>query len=327
MKSHQAEFKPADLMSVVGGPLLVFAVIAAVLHAAARLDVLPAPRPALDVDRTIIVHQAESARRSQARELILIGDSSCLMDVSARHLGRALGRSALNLGTLSYLDPAAYGRLLGEFTRRHSPHTVVLLMHPEALRRLNPEAHHLALLTNYLAGRDGLRFETASDTFEALTGVEIAGGRLLARLVPTPLRGVYGAYYGFAPNLERFMDTHDGSAVDPGRERFSGNAEYRLASSLRQSSAAFRAAVPGGTRLLVGMTPIPAGFAPPGFTAHRNRLLDEWAGWLRADAVLTELPAVLPDDQFARVTHLNPAAATNYTDQLAAILRRHLTAP
>jgi len=324
MKSHRTEFAPVDLLRIVGGPIAIAGIGAILLHAAAWTRLLPSPRPTSDTDRTILVHQVDAARLGSTADVVLIGDSSCLMDVSAVHLGEALGRSVLNLGTLSYLDSAAYGRILGEFTRRHAPRAVVLLMHPEALRRLESEAHQLTILNSYLANRDDSRPGSLQGAFNKYAGIDIATGRLTARLIPTPLRGAYGAYYGFSDDLEKFMTRHGGSALDPGSEKISGRAEFRLSPTLERSSREFRQAVPSSTKLLVGMTPVAAGVAPREFSTQRDDLLRQWAQWLKADGSLLELPAVLSDEQFARATHLKPTAVTNYTDRLAEVLRPHL---
>lgn len=320
MKSHTVQLNPRDLIPLVAGPVFVAAMCAVLLHFAAQVGVLPAPRPTLDTDQTILIHQADAARTAGPTEILLLGDSSCLMDVSARQLSESLNRTVLNLGTLSYLDLHAQSLLLQEFTQRHPPKAVVLLMHPEALRRLGSETHHLGILTNYLAGRDHVSHATSHGRFNHYAGVTIASGRVLARVVPSPLRGVYGAYYGFAPDLEHHMAQQHGSAVDPGRESIPGSAEYRLAPTLQQASRAFRAALPQGTKLIVGMTPVATTQAGAGFPAQRDALLREWAGWLTADAVLIDLPATLLDEEFARSTHLKPSAVPGYSTRLASAL-------
>ena len=130
------------------------------MHGAAALRLLLAPRPALDTDRTILIHQVEASRARQEAEVVLIGDSSCLMDISARQLGQGLGRPVLKLGTLSYLDLNAYALLVREYARANPGRLreVVLLMHPEALRRASPEPYYVqtlqALLNHEMAQTD-----------------------------------------------------------------------------------------------------------------------------------------------------------------------------
>jgi len=319
MKSHQNEFSTRDVLALIAAPMAVAAVCAALVHGAAHAGALPPPRPALDADCAILTHQIDAAR-GQSAEIVLIGDSSCLMDVSARQLSGALKTSVLNLGTLSYLDLAAYGALLREHQRRHTPKLVVLLMHPEGLRRLNSEAYQLAVFENYLHGRDHSSTDTPAAAFNAWSGTDLVNGRLLARLIPIPLRGDYGVYYGFTSDLEKFMSAKSGSVVDPGHESFKGSAEYRLAPTLQKASQAFRAAIPQ-IKLAVGITPVPAGFARSGFAEQRESMLRQWMEWLNTTNGLATIPATLPNDQFARVTHLKPEAVPNFTAALAEALR------
>lgn len=323
MKSHQTEFSRHELLAVVALPVVIAATIAGMMHAAAFVGALPPPRPALDADRTILLHQVDAAR-TQSPAVVLIGDSSCLMDVSARQLSDRLQASVLNLGTLSYLDLDAYAVLLREHKKHHEPKVVVLLMHPEALRRVGSEPHQLAILNHYIAGRDHSSTVTAASAVSAWAGADIFSGRLLARWIPAPLRGDYGAYYGFTHDLDRFMTRNLGSAIDPGQEDFKGSSEYRLSPTLEKSSRAFRSVLSPRTRLIVGITPVPIRFARAGFAQERNRLLGQWTEWLGTTNAMYDLPATLPDDQFARVTHLKPKAITGYTASLGEALGKHL---
>ena len=111
MKSHTYEFTPRHLIRLVGCPLVMLALCTAALHLGARSNFLPAPRPTLDTERTILIHQADTARQPREAELLLLGDSSCLMDVSARQLGEQLKRPALSLATFSYLDLNAHATM------------------------------------------------------------------------------------------------------------------------------------------------------------------------------------------------------------------------
>jgi len=328
MKSHTVEFTRKELLKLVAPPLVPVVLFALAMQAGERFGLLPAPRPALDVDRAILIHQAEASRARSDAEVVLLGDSSCLMNVNARQLGNSLGRRALNLATFSYLDLGTHARLLREFAQANPGHPgiVVLLMHPEALRRGGSEPYPLDVLTHYLAGEDHHRFGTFAGTVNALSGVDAFQGRVMSRALPTPLpfTNGFGRIYGFSTGLERFMTEHNGSAIDPGTNAAKGNAEYRLSATLENLSRDFRAAVPPGTKLLVGITPVPAKFAGRNYPALREQLLRDWNAWLQADAVLSELPATLPDEQLTGSTHLKPAAIPAYTEALAAALRTHV---
>lgn len=320
MRSHNYEYNTADVIRLLAPVLAGVAIFAVSMHAAALLELLPRPRPNLDVDRTIIIHKAEASSARSDAQVLLAGDSSCLMDVAARRLSEDLGRPALNLGTLSYLDLQAHATLVNRFADANPGQLkmVVLLLHPEALRRPAPEAYHTEILRCFLAGDDHV---TRGKMFSHCLGLEIFRGRLLSRAVPTPLSGAYGRFYGFSSDLENYLTRNGGSAVDPEGRAFKGSPEYRLAAQLQQGSQAFKAAIPPGVKLLVGITPVPAGFAGPGHAERHRQMLRQWREWLQADAALEDLPSTLPDHLFSKTTHLNEASAAAYTALLGDSLR------
>lgn len=323
MKSHTCEFEPGDLLRQICLPLVPLLLFAVVMHLGARLELLPVPRPTLDTERTILIHQAEAARTAQTAEIILLGDSSCLMNISARRLQDHLQQPVLNLGTFSFLDLQAQALLLREHTRANPGRlrTIVLLLHPDSLRRSAPEAYYISALTNFLAGRDHFDSDNAAGQFNAALGVETFKGRLLARVLPVPLNGAYGLRYGFNRDLESHLVRERGSAIDPDSKPATGSAEYRLAPSIERASRAFRSSVPPGFRLIVGITPVPERFAGPRYPALHRTMLEQWSAWLKADVALTNLPPTLPDESFIRTTHLKEQVIPRYTDLLAEELR------
>ncbi len=331
MKSHAYEFSLAHGLRLLLGPVLVVAVFALAMKAGVVTGLLPRPRPWHDADRTILHHQAAASRESRPVNIVLIGDSSCLMDVSIPQLNRELpGATALNLGTLSFLSLDAYADLLRPFaqTNRATLHTIVLLLHPDALRRAGESEYHRAVLTSLLAEADFC--PPNEPEFLCRLGIEAFRSRVLAHLVPQPLTGTLARHYGFSGNLWAFMAANGGSAVDPGRyepDADSVREELRLAPVWQTRCASFRDAIPEGVRLVVGITPMPEDRAQPSFLEQRSRVLAQLGRWLRADALLDELPAILPVDSFASPTHLNESTRRNYTSQLARALEMRLPLP
>lgn len=322
MRSHTYDFQSVDLLRMLGLPLVPVLVFTGLMHCGARLNLLPRPRATLDVDRTILIHKAEASGSKSDAGVLLMGDSSCLMDVSALQLGEQVGRPVLNLGTLSYLDLDAHATLLKRFVAANPDQlkAIVLLLHPEALRRPAPEPYHTKFLQSFLAGEDYNTLQNVS----YWVGLEVFRGRLLSRALPTPLAGAYGRYYGFTFDLERYLTESKGSAVDPDPRSFQGNPEYRLAPQLEARSRAFEAAIPPGVKLLAGITPAPAGFVDRTYPELYGQMLSQWREWLQADGALEELPAVLPDELFAKTTHLNESGAQMYTSLLARALQAHV---
>ena len=326
MKSHTCDFTPRDLLRLVTWPLAPLALFAAAMHFGARLHLLPSPHPALDTERAILIHQAEASRAKHDAEILLLGDSSCLMDVSARQLSERLGRPALSLATFSFLDLNAHALMLREYAQANPGRlrAVVLLLHPESLRRLGSEPYYLGVLTNYWGGLDHGQTETAAGQINCALGVETFKGRILSRVLPFPLHGAYARRYGFTRDLEEHLTREHGSAVDPDTQSFTGTGEYRLSPTLERASKSFRAAMPAGVKLLVGLTPALERFAGPRYPRLHDEMLRQWSLWLQADAALTNLPPTLSDDSFARATHLKETAIAPYTEQLAIALQPHL---
>lgn len=321
MKSHACDFSPRAILPLVIGPLLPLLVFAAMMHVGARNNLLPAPRPTLDTERTVLIHQAEAARSSHDADVILLGDSSCLMNVSAKQLGSELGRRVLNLGTFSFLDLNTHAAMLRAYATANPGRlrAVVLLMHAETLRRLGAEDYYLDALDSYWSGEDQVAGESWDARLDQTLGVNIFKGRILARTVPTPLGGAYGRRYGFTTDLEQYLTFNQGSAVDPDPQPLTGSTEYRLAKSIEKASKNFRSAVPDGVELFVGITPAPGRFVGLQYPALREIMLNQWAEWVGGVA-LTNIPATMPDSDFVRTTHLTEPAISNYTSALASSL-------
>lgn len=324
MKSHIYQLHFREVVQYVVGPLLPLVALGAVMALLAQARLLPDPKPILDMERTIITHQVEAALSAHPADVILLGDSSCMMNISAPALQEALPGNppVLNLGTLSYLGLDAYKELLAAALRnRKPPALVVLLMHPEALRLGESNPYYSEFLTSALEKR--VMADPRRSRIYQLAGTDALQARFLSRILPSPLQGEWALHFGFTTDLWHHLDDHQGSAVDPGRfdpAQARGNAEYRLAQSIKAASQQFRAALPDGTQLAVGITPSPKGFVLPSHDALCEAMLRQWSEWLRADLTLTHLPCSLPDEYFASNTHLTPAAAADYTKLLADAL-------
>src|SRR6185503_1754032 len=275
MRSHTYDFSWQDVLRLIAPLVIIVALFAAIMHGAKALNLLPRPRPTLDIDRTILIHQIDASRSRSDAQIVLIGDSSCLMDVHAAQLTEQLGQPILNLGTLSFLDLNDYALLLRQFTQTNpgALKTVVLLMHPEALRRLSGGTYHQLFFRTYLSHKDFVQPESIRDTVSHALGMEIFRGRVLARALPAPLPGRYGQRFGFSADLEEFLTRNRGSTVELDKPKFEGNAEYRLGSQLQRASRAFRTAVPAGTKLLVAITPAPAERVRSDYVATQRQML------------------------------------------------------
>jgi len=322
-QSHRYDFNLRDLAGETIGPLLVIAAFAMILHLGVYLHIWPAPHPMWNMEQTLLTHQAEASRSPQSADLLLLGDSSCVMDVDAEYLQTLLpDRKVLDLGTFSFLDLDSTTRILREYVQANPGKlkTVVLLMHPESLRRTAPIARYEAMLTAVYDRRDDCYPETFHDRLLCGLGLTAFKGRVLSRILPRPLRPVYARHYGFTWNLYNCLSQSRGSLTAPGHYTpgpGQGNAEYRLAETLKEKSRRFSAAIPNGTTLLIGITPAPQSFVLSDYTTVYPEMLNQWAGWINADAVLAELPPTLPDSLFASTTHLDEQGVPGFTKLLA----------
>jgi len=305
-------------------------VLALLLRLGATTRLLPPPWPALDVERTVLTHQARASKTPQPADVILIGDSSCLMDVRGTELERVSqgAHRSLNLGTFRYLGLNGFAAMLSRCaeTNPGRVRTVVLLVHPQMLSASDPVPEYLLFLSDYYAGTDHSDITSFHSRLCGALGLNIFQGRLLGRL-PVALAGEYGWSYGFNLNLAAYMDKNGGSAADPHRYvpgPGQGNAEYHLGASLEPVAMAFRTAVPDTATLAVGLTPIPESFAPDGYVQRYDNLLKRWAQSIQADFVLTNLPATLPDANFASTTHLNARGSAAYSRLFAQCVIEHL---
>lgn len=328
MKSHSYQVSARELAGIGARVIVPAVLLAGIVRFGAASGLLPGPWPALDVDRTILTHQVNASRTPQDADIVLIGDSSCLMDVSALELDRQFGREhrPINLATSMYTGLGGYASMLSRYGEVNPGRTrlVILLVHPEMLRGIAPPSDYLLFLSDLYAGADPREPGSFYSQVRGLFGLNILENRLLARC-PLPLPGEYGRDYGFNLNLYAYMDRERGSASDPHcyvPAPGQGDAEYRLAPALEPEALSFRAAMPPGARLLVGLTPVPESFATAGHAAKSRQILLQWGRWLQADC-LSNLPATIPDALFASPTHLNRQGTATYTVLLAKELQSY----
>lgn len=332
--SHTTEFSTLDLASTLAATLLTVLLLAGLIQGAAALDWLPRPKPLLDLDRTILLHQADAAEKGGAASLLLVGDSSCLMGVAPRRLEARLGTAACNLATLSYVDLPTQARIASNYWLHASTPNlpgqgmlqIVLLMHPDALRLGELPEQHSRTINDFWEREDGSR--GTSDRWslaERAMAVDLLQSRVLGISIPRALPGGFGRTYGFTHSLWRAMDRELGGMIDPNvytNSMGAGRPEFRIAARAERESRAFRRLIPASARLFVGLTPLPEGFAERGYPDVARSLLTRWAGLLEADTTLTNLPATMPDRYFASTTHLNETGRGLYSAYLAEALRQ-----
>jgi hypothetical protein len=324
MTSHEYQFSWRDLAKPCLAPLLPVALFPLLMQALLGWHALPEPKQSFDLDRTIIAHQAEASRKEQTAEAVLMGDSSCLMGIDPLLVGDRLGVEVLNLGMLSYLSLNEHAQLLERYlmTNRGRLKTVMVFLHPVALRRSAPERYQVSILQRALEGGEYRYRMPSFDPFADPFSLDLFRSCVWIRLLPSPLPGSFGAQYGFTRDLDRYLSLHRGGLIDPTSSPFQGDREYVLAPSLEKASLRFRKAVPAGVTLVIGVTPVPEGFASGGYSKVYQDLVEGWAHWINADVALRTLPPTLPNRQFASVTHLNAAGRAQFSELVAGELAK-----
>ena len=104
MRSHTYKLPHRDMLTIVGLPIGGVLLLGMIIRLIGFIPFAPPPRPTLDVDRTVIVQQIDASNRADQADILLIGDSSCLMNIDAALLSEISGKQVTNLGTLSFLD-------------------------------------------------------------------------------------------------------------------------------------------------------------------------------------------------------------------------------
>lgn len=332
MRSHRYELSLGRVAAAVLPTLAVAALMIAGLRLANRWGWLPLPAAGWDPESAVLEHQARAVENAPPADMLVLGDSTCLVGVDAAQLQQELPQRprVLSLALFIWIGLDVYGRELAEFNSHHpgQVRTVVLLVSPMKLEGLGRDTNGAALWQT-------ARHPTRSPGFhDDWLGAHLLRRCFLSYALATPLRGLGGNFYGFASYEDEYMTSHNGSLVAPENSALltaprggrSVKATRRpsalsLLPAVESESRAFRACLPPGTRLCIGLTPGPASRSWPGIAAQRLELLQRWNESVRADVLLTNLPPVLPDLFFSSGGHLNQAGQKQFTAALARELR------
>ena len=324
MRSHEYSFGFRGAVRLLGPTAFMAFCLVALLKIGDALGILPAPAVSADPDMTLLVHQSHASHTRHPAEIVLLGDSTCLVGVDAPGLSMRLpGRPrVINLSLLIGFGLDVYGKVLQDFVTANEGQvsTAVLLVTPIRFAGTSPS-------TDSMAAWMGIHYShvhPGGDPF----GIKVLRGNLLSHVLETPLHGNGAAYFGFSSEIDAYMTAHDGSLIDFGRLNplpgHPGSAKWTVPSAVGKRSRAFRAEVPAGVKLFIGFTPGPASRMPPGASEERIDLLREWNQAIGADALLTNLPASLPDAFYSKTAHLNATGQREFTmilaEELAAAL-------
>jgi hypothetical protein len=338
MRSHTYELTWRDWIRALGPIALALAALAALAHLVLGYKAAEVQRAPATLDDIIVTAKAKAEHQARAAQILFVGDSSCLMDVSARewrHISEA--PPCWNLGTLSTLGLAKFRQFLeanlplNEFSSpgqsKQLP-TVILLISPEMVRTggaiPSHELHHRP--SRRLRQKETV-FNPASclAEFYTLIGASLVRADLADRLLTLPLASHWGEFYGFLPAAGEYIQTHLGCAVDPSTRDETPAAPplnaRELSVGFRQQCAVFRRGLPHSLKLAVGLTPIPRSEADSHYPDVWQQIAIQMKQALEADVALTNLPPALGDHYFSSSTHLNEAGAREFTHHLHRALR------
>ena len=324
MRSHTYQFTGRQLAGVMLPTLAALGLLALLLKAGVAWNWLPAPSAILNPDRVVLAHQAAAAHSHWPAQIILLGDSTCLMGVDGAQLQRQLPGhpDVLNLALFIWLGLDTYGDALADYAKANPGvvRAVVLLVSPTKLLGSTSTPYAQRLWRQVQPGQAQPAPRGMASGLAEWLGARALRRRLLSRALETPLHGSGAAFFGFDSLIDRYMTAHHGSLVEFGVLHSQVAAHFtpwRLAPALEPETRSLRADVPPGTRLLVGLTPGPQ--VPGGISYSRaySTLLGEWERWLKADVLLTNLPPALPEAYFSPSGHLNQAGQARFTAELA----------
>lgn len=323
MASHEYRFHWKDLLGVLGPTSGVFVGIVLILQALFSTGLTPSDRPVHDLEHLILTRQWE--RSFQGSSWVLIGDSSALMDVHGWELGEKLGHPVRQLGTLSLLDVTSFFRLGGNCLKTASdPHRLVLLVNPEFLARPAGDPDVLETFEAVTQGRPRqVDDPTWPDRVTRFLALDRVRDVVESRIRPFPLRGAYGVRYGFHTVATDALE-HEGGLVDPGVGigRQEPTVSWTLSPRLEPAFRAARKVLPDGTRILIGITPIPETLAGTDSAIRRDRMLETIRGWIGGDTrILHDLPVHLPTSDFAQKAHLREDRRSAFTARLASAIQ------
>jgi hypothetical protein len=305
------------------------------LHVADILRLLPAPPITVEGGNQTLNHQFRACHSQSSAQIVLLGDSTCLVGVDAPSLSRQLpGRpGVLSLALFIQYDLTVYAEEVADFAAANPNQlrSVVLLATPPKLGGMGMSQFNNLWEQLYDPPPDGWQRLAAVKT--DWSGARLLRRHLLSHLLATPLRLSGAAFYGFSSETEAYQTLHCGSVACPGEltiprqkdgPRLDFNHPLPLRAEIEAHSRAFRAKMPPGIKLFIGLTPVavPMAVAPPAARRQQADLLQRWNASIQADVLLTNLPPTLPYGYFTPGNHLNLMGQKFFTAKLAQELAR-----
>jgi hypothetical protein len=275
--------------------------------------------PPEDIESIVIQRQFERSKSLPQVDVLLIGDSSALMDVDVTALEERLGQRVESLATVGFVGPAGYAHLLERYATggRHLP-TVVLLMHGYSLSLAESVFQTMGFERMVLTDQPRLRerrFKAAQRTL---------ADALVRPVVSIPLPGLFAKAYGWREDLVAAIDAGHGSLTDPNTlsKRGTGyefSVSDAVANRLGQLGQTLATLHPD--RLLFAITPLPEDDVGPSTLSSRAQAAARVASLLGTQATMLDgLPPMMSRQSFASPTHLAASGRESFTTVLGDTL-------
>lgn len=311
----------------VGGEVWRPALIAGLLVVGAlglyRVDptIPPVPIGRGFLELMFLSTQMDRAAELPASDVLIVGDSSSLMGLDAAALSQRSGKNVQSLAVMAPVGPVGYAAIARRYLERAGPvRRLIIQLSPATFDMRDAEFASLGFEQMALDGQ----------ITRALPWWEGARTKLYATMIdqvmPLPLRGAYGASYGWPADVREYIWSGHGTMYDPTASRPLDfrpiEGEYTVLSGamarrLSEMGQIVRQLPVGSVKLLI--TPMRKAPFTPSSRMIRDTMVAEVMRLLGLppDALL-DLPATLPDELFVSSRHLNQKGRAMLTDLLLA---------
>jgi hypothetical protein len=320
MKSHSYLFSARELAGAVLPTLVAAGGILAAIKSADFAGWLPAKAVSA---QNIFYHQARACLPNNPAAVLMVGDSTCMMGADAIQLSRYLpgNAAALNLGLIREYGFDVDGKQVADFAAANpgSPRAVVVLVYPGSLVLPKPADGMARWQELEQDAGVGIGNKGWNGLTQDPVGLAALRHRLLDNLVELPYRKNGAEGFVFPSEYEAHMTARRGSLFDSGVYRPAdrlAHAHWKLLPQVAGECDVFRSEIPSGIRVIVGLTPTPEGEIPTDELPEIAELRNQWAGAIRADNVLTNLPLTLPVRYYGTTAHFNEEGQRYFTKLL-----------
>lgn len=269
----------------------------------------------------LVNEQIKRAKNLSYANIVIVGDSSGLMNIDALKLEKHLNVRVENLSTMQITGPHSYGLLLKQVASRAAGklRLVLLVLHPDSVD-LNEKVLSEANYENYITEMKGPI--VLANNYYSKVRQDLLSHVVDLQIMP----GAYGNFYGSADNVLTFMNKNRGSLIDP--NFMTVPTQQKIGGKI---SAAFAWRWQKLGKILQGLEyPLAFIMSPVEQNRYNQRIIKKLKQNLienlRVSQLYTlNLPEAFTTSHFATATHLNRIQRSAYSDSLAKALKSKVT--